>query len=85
MIKIKENLKNIVLATALVSNIALAKELDYDIETEKAKKKVEILNVSYDPTRELYEEYNKSFSFQSSQFLQSFVINLLEESRVDFG
>jgi sulfate transport system substrate-binding protein len=62
MIKIKENLKNIVLATALVSNIALAKELDYDIEAEKAKKKVEILNVSYDPTRELYEEYNKSFS-----------------------
>lgn len=62
MIKIKENLKNIVLATALVSNITLAKEIDYDIEAEKAKKKVEILNVSYDPTRELYEEYNKSFS-----------------------
>jgi sulfate transport system substrate-binding protein len=26
-----------------------------------AKKAVELLNVSYDPTRELYEEYNKAF------------------------
>lgn len=29
---------------------------------EKDKKAVELLNVSYDPTRELYEEFNKSFA-----------------------
>ncbi len=30
--------------------------------TGKAKKNVELLNVSYDPTREFYEEFNRSFS-----------------------
>ncbi|MGX6445065.1 sulfate ABC transporter substrate-binding protein [Neobacillus sp. K501] len=29
---------------------------------KKDKKEVELLNVSYDPTRELYEEFNKSFA-----------------------
>jgi sulfate/thiosulfate transport system substrate-binding protein len=29
---------------------------------EKAKEPVELLNVSYDPTRELYEEFNKEFA-----------------------
>ncbi|MFC4802937.1 sulfate ABC transporter substrate-binding protein [Neobacillus sp. GCM10023253] len=29
---------------------------------ETNKKPIELLNVSYDPTRELYEEYNKSFA-----------------------
>ena len=29
---------------------------------EKEKKPVELLNVSYDPTRELYEEFNKEFA-----------------------
>ena len=29
---------------------------------EKEKKSVELLNVSYDPTRELYEEFNKEFA-----------------------
>ncbi|RTR32280.1 sulfate ABC transporter substrate-binding protein [Robertmurraya yapensis] len=33
-----------------------------DNESEKAPKEIELLNVSYDPTRELYEEYNKSFA-----------------------
>lgn len=28
----------------------------------ESKKSVELLNVSYDPTRELYEEYNKAFA-----------------------
>src|SRR6185295_16057627 len=27
-----------------------------------AEKAIELLNVSYDPTRELYEEYNKAFA-----------------------
>jgi sulfate transport system substrate-binding protein len=31
-------------------------------ESGKAPKDIELLNVSYDPTRELYEEYNKSFA-----------------------
>ncbi|NSL53285.1 sulfate ABC transporter substrate-binding protein [Calidifontibacillus erzurumensis] len=29
--------------------------------TKEAPKSIELLNVSYDPTRELYEEYNKAF------------------------
>ena len=31
-------------------------------DAQNAKESVEILNVSYDPTRELYEEYNKAFA-----------------------
>ncbi|GGG75630.1 sulfate ABC transporter substrate-binding protein [Paenibacillus radicis (ex Gao et al. 2016)] len=31
-------------------------------DTEKPKDPVELLNVSYDPTRELYDEYNKAFA-----------------------
>jgi len=31
-------------------------------ETSETKKPVELLNVSYDPTRELYEEFNKAFA-----------------------
>lgn len=33
-----------------------------DDKTANAKESVKILNVSYDPTRELYEEYNKAFA-----------------------
>ncbi len=33
-----------------------------DSEGSGAKKSVELLNVSYDPTRELYQEYNKEFA-----------------------
>ncbi|MFC9542207.1 sulfate ABC transporter substrate-binding protein [Lysinibacillus sp. NPDC056959] len=32
-----------------------------DIGAQDTKKSVELLNVSYDPTRELYEEFNKDF------------------------
>lgn len=31
-------------------------------DTTKDKKAINLLNVSYDPTRELYEEYNKAFA-----------------------
>ncbi|QKF74425.1 sulfate ABC transporter, sulfate binding protein [Aliarcobacter faecis] len=55
-----KNLKNIALATLLVSTLGFAD--NYDYKAEAAKKSIEILNVSYDPTRELYEEYNKNFS-----------------------
>ena len=33
-----------------------------DTEAAAKKKEVELLNVSYDPTREFYEEFNKSFA-----------------------
>ncbi|MFB3163424.1 sulfate ABC transporter substrate-binding protein [Neobacillus sp. 179-C4.2 HS] len=33
-----------------------------DTEAPAVKKEVELLNVSYDPTREFYEEFNKSFA-----------------------
>ncbi|WP_418179916.1 sulfate ABC transporter substrate-binding protein [Aliarcobacter lanthieri] len=59
MRRIKENLRNIALATLLISTTSFAD--NYNYEAEKAKKSLEILNVSYDPTREFYEEYNKNF------------------------
>ncbi|MEG0258754.1 MAG: sulfate ABC transporter substrate-binding protein [Lysinibacillus sp.] len=34
---------------------------DKDANTDEQKKAVELLNVSYDPTRELYEEFNENF------------------------
>ena len=33
-----------------------------ETKTAEMKEKVELLNVSYDPTREFYEEFNKSFA-----------------------
>ena len=38
------------------------KEKTTSQETSKKKEPVTLLNVSYDPTRELYEEYNKEFA-----------------------
>ncbi len=49
--KIKHLITSIILVTSIaVSGLAYASE------------KIEILNLSYDPTRELYEEYNKYFA-----------------------
>ena len=48
--KLKNIFKFILLITLLISSAA------------KAEEKIKMLNVSYDPTRELYEEYNKYFS-----------------------
>lgn len=31
------------------------------LSTSALAKNIQLLNVSYDPTRELYEEYNKAF------------------------
>ena len=56
-----KNYKNILLSTLLLTTFAFSSSIDYDKEAELAKKKIEILNVSYDPTREFYEEYNKEF------------------------
>ncbi|PAD75553.1 sulfate ABC transporter substrate-binding protein [Paenibacillus campinasensis] len=33
-----------------------------DSESKESKESVELLNVSYDPTRELYDQYNKAFA-----------------------
>src|SRR6478736_902622 len=35
---------------------------DSSVSKNDSKKSVELLNVSYDPTRELYQEFNKSFA-----------------------
>ena len=56
----KKIIKSLALAALLVP--ALSFTAEYDKAAEAAKKKIEILNVSYDPTRELYADYNKKFS-----------------------
>ena len=55
-----KNIKNIALASLLISTLSFSK--DYDYKAEADKKSIEILNVSYDPTREFYEDYNKNFA-----------------------
>ncbi|MEP7311742.1 MAG: sulfate ABC transporter substrate-binding protein [Pseudomonadota bacterium] len=49
------------LKTALLS-VAGALALNAAVSAPVQAKGIELLNVSYDPTRELYEEYNKAFS-----------------------
>ena len=56
----KKIIKSLALAVLLLP--ALSFSADYDKAAEAAKKKLEILNVSYDPTRELYSDYNKDFT-----------------------
>jgi sulfate transport system substrate-binding protein len=53
--------KSLALAALLVPAIGFSAD-NYDSKAEAAKKSIELLNVSYDPTRELYEAYNKSFA-----------------------
>ncbi|SKB47727.1 sulfate ABC transporter substrate-binding protein [Malaciobacter marinus] len=60
-------MRNLVKSLKIVATVALlipalSVASDYDSRAELSKKKVEILNVSYDPTRELYSEYNKVFA-----------------------
>lgn len=59
--KIVKNIRSLILAELLVPAFGIAAD-SYDSKAEAAKKSVEILNVSYDPTRELYEQYNKDFA-----------------------
>ena len=59
--KIVKNIRSLILAGLLVPAFGIAAD-NYDSKAEAAKKSVEILNVSYDPTRELYEQYNKDFA-----------------------
>src|SRR4051794_687740 len=52
----------ILLVAAGCSNQSATTEKETSGTKEKEKKAVELLNVSYDPTREFYEEFNKSFA-----------------------
>ena len=61
MKKIVKKIRTIALAIFLVPVLSVASET-YDFKKENEKKSIEILNVSYDPTREFYAEYNKEFS-----------------------
>ncbi|MFC5699677.1 sulfate ABC transporter substrate-binding protein [Cohnella faecalis] len=59
--------KRFKLATLLIAAVALVFGSTHPIanntvDAAAKKKKVTLLNVSYDPTRELYEEYNKKFA-----------------------
>lgn len=54
-------IKNLIVATLVAPILAIASET-YDFKKESEKKSIEILNVSYDPTRELYTDYNKEFT-----------------------
>lgn len=47
--------------TANTANTSNAAEKTED-KAEPVKEEIELLNVSYDPTRELYDEFNKSFA-----------------------
>ena len=44
------------------SNPSTPKEEEKKNETASTKEPVELLNVSYDPTRELYQEFNTEFA-----------------------
>ena len=59
--KMKKVFKSLVLAALLVPAVGFSAD-SYDSKAEAAKKSVELLNVSYDPTREFYTDYNKKFS-----------------------
>ena len=54
-------IKNLIVATLVAPILAIASET-YDFKKESEKKSIEILNVSYVPTRELYADYNKDFA-----------------------
>lgn len=59
--------KHLFQSLVLISVLALAltgcssSSSETDTGAQDTKKSVELLNVSYDPTRELYEEFNKDF------------------------
>ena len=52
---------------ARISVVALLLALVTAMEPVSAWAKVELLNVSYDPTRELYQDFNKAFARQWKQ------------------
>ncbi|MGP7816099.1 sulfate ABC transporter substrate-binding protein [Niallia sp. 01092] len=52
----------LLLSTILLVGILSACGKTEKTTTKKSKENVELLNVSYDPTRELYQEFNKAFA-----------------------
>lgn len=64
MTKRKPILQTIALLSALtlaLTGCGVSNSSEKDNSTAGKKESVELLNVSYDPTRELYEEFNKNF------------------------
>ncbi|MFJ7951187.1 sulfate ABC transporter substrate-binding protein [Lysinibacillus sp. NPDC096418] len=64
MTKRKPILQTIALLSALaltLTGCGVTSSSEKDNSAEGKKESVELLNVSYDPTRELYEEFNKDF------------------------
>ncbi len=57
----KKVVKSLIISVLLLPVFGLSSD-NYSKEEEAKKEKVEILNVSYDPTRELYQDYNKEFT-----------------------
>ena len=59
--------KHFLQSLALISSLALtltgcgSNSSEKNTSAQDTKKSVELLNVSYDPTRELYDEFNKDF------------------------
>ena len=54
-------IRNLIVATLIAPIFTIASET-YDFKKESEKKSIEILNVSYDPTREFYTDFNKEFT-----------------------
>jgi sulfate transport system substrate-binding protein len=55
-----KNIKSLILIGLLIPVFGVATD-NYDSKLEAQKKSIEILNVSYDPTREFFKQYNKEF------------------------
>lgn len=54
-------IRNLIVAALIAPIFTIASET-YDFKKESEKKSIEILNVSYDPTREFYTDFNKEFT-----------------------
>jgi len=55
-------LLSVITSVALVLSACGSKNESASSSSERDKKAVELLNVSYDPTRELYQDFNKAFA-----------------------
>src|ERR1700735_3456555 len=56
------NTKLILISAVAISSLALLTSCSSKTEATSGPSTVHLLNVSYDPTRELYQEFNKSFA-----------------------
>ena len=58
--KIVRNIRSLILVGLMLPSLGITAD-NYDSKEELRKKSIEILNVSYDPTREFFKQYNKEF------------------------